>query len=129
CIKKSRPCRSAFLFSTSLLAACTFQHTQSTLVGFVSSLLSLLCGGQSFVGLAVRFVSSSPCASSCVFGRGQASFAFFGHAVAATGSQNCGQSQSREFQNVVHLVPLKVEIHRATSVMESLRAHTTYNLA
>src|SRR5690606_20228905 len=101
-----------FFISTSLLAAGAFQHTQSTLVGFVSGLLSLLSGGQSFVGLAVRFVSASLGAGSGVLGRGQASFAFFGHAVAATGSQNCGQSQSREFQNVVHLVPLKVEIHK-----------------
>lgn len=89
-----------------LLAAGFFQHTQSALVSFVSSLLSFLSGGQSVISLAVGFIGTSLCTGCCVFGCSQTGFGFFGDA-AATGSQNCGQSQSREFQNVVHRVPLQ----------------------
>src|SRR5690606_17760248 len=91
--------------------AGAFQHTQCTLVGFVSGLLSLLSGLQSLVGLAVSLVGASLSTGCGVFGSGQTSFAFLGHAVAATSGQNGGESQSRKFQNVVHRVPLKDEIH------------------
>ncbi|GBH11652.1 Mannose or cellobiose epimerase [Pseudomonas syringae pv. actinidiae] len=65
-----------------------------------------MSSSQSFVSLAVGFVGTCLRTSSCVFGSCQTSFGFFGYA-AATGSQNCGQSQSREFQNVVHRVHLQ----------------------
>lgn len=42
-----------------LLAAGFFQHTQSALVSFVSSLLSFLSGGQSVISLAVGFIGTS----------------------------------------------------------------------
>jgi hypothetical protein len=108
--KKAAPVAWAALGKTSrkLLAAGFFQHAQSTLVSFVSGLLSFLSGSQSFISLAVGFVSTGLSASSCVFSSSQTSFGFFGDA-AATSSQNSGQSQSREFQNVVHRVPLEVE--------------------
>ena len=85
-----------------LLAASFFQHTQSALVSFVSSLLCFLSSSQSFISFTIGFVCTSLSTSCCVFSSSQTSFGFFGYA-AATGSQNCGQSQSREFQNVVHL--------------------------
>lgn len=90
-----------------LLAAGFFQHAQGALVGFVSGLLSLLSGGQSFVSLVVGFVGTSLSAGSGVFGSGQASFCFFGQAAAAS-SQNGSQSQGGQFQSVVHRFPLKV---------------------
>src|SRR5690606_18898183 len=111
-----------------LLAAGFFQHAQGALVGFVSGLLSFLSSGQSLVSLAVGFVGTSLSASSSVFGSGQTSFGFFGQA-AATGSQNGGQGQSREFQNVVHRVPLKVHFSMKKQFPESGKLaglHTTH---
>ncbi|CAI8785874.1 hypothetical protein EMIT0P228_180029 [Pseudomonas brassicacearum] len=89
-----------------LLTASFVQHAQSTLVSFVSSLLCFLSSSQSFISFTVSFVCTSLGASCCVFGSSQTCFGFF-RCAAATGSQNCGQGQSREFQNVVHRVPLQ----------------------
>ncbi len=92
-----------------LLAAGFVQHTQSALVSLVSSLLGFLSSGQSFVSVTIGFVSAGLSTGSGVFGSGQTGFGFF-RVAAATGGQNSSQSQSREFQNVVHRVPLKVDI-------------------
>ena len=92
-----------------LLAAGFVQHTQGALVSLVSGLLGFLSGGQSFVSLAIGFIGTGLSASSGVFSSGQTCFGFF-RVAAATGGQNSSQSQSREFQNVVHRVPLKVDI-------------------
>ena len=92
-----------------LLAAGFFQHTQGALVGFVSGLLSFLSGGQSLVSVTVGFVSTSLSAGSGVFGSGQAGFAFLVSG-AATSGHSSGQSQSGEFQSVVHRKPLEVDI-------------------
>lgn len=111
-----------------LLAASFFQHAQGALIGFVSGLLSFLSGGQSFISLAVGFVGTGLSASSCVFGSSQTSFGFFGDA-AATGSQNSGQGQSREFQNVVHRVPLEVEFSiKAIPQLREISRRTYYLL-
>src|SRR5471030_438437 len=112
-----------------LLAACFFKHAQSALVSFVSSLLCFLSSSQSFISFTVGFVCTSLGASCCVFSCSQTSFGFFGDA-AATGSQNCGQSQSREFQNVVHRVPLQgLSIKWLLSQSERIAGvHTTHYL-
>src|SRR3990167_6386143 len=90
-----------------LLLGSFFQHTQSALVSFVSSLLSFLSCSHCFVSFAVGFVSACLSTSRRIFYCSDFSFDFFG--VRATSSQNGSQSDCGQLEYVVHVFPLKVD--------------------